>query len=100
MSSFDSWNDYFLSRHDNKKSSLSSGSVNTHDLFEYRYYRKYGSWLDHDYLKFTTQYGAEKTDELIKKRVAALNLDLKKKAEMEASQYDWHDIPDNEFIPF
>lgn len=100
MSRYDSWNDYFLSHHDNKKSSLFSGNFNTHDIFEYRYYRKYGTWFDHDYFKFTTKYGAEKADRLIKKRVDALNLYVKEKAQKESSQYDWHDIPDNEFIPF
>ena len=92
MSKYDSWNDFFSN---NKKTH--TDNINTHDEFEYRYKCRYGTWLDYDYLKFTKKYGDEKAQEIIKKRVNALDQENETK---KSKEYDWQPVPENAFVPF
>ena len=93
MSMYNSWNDFFSN---NKSTHADSINANI-DEFENRYKERYGTWLDYDYLKFTKKYGDKKAQEIIKKRVNALNNEDVRK---QAKEYDWQPVLENVFIPF
>lgn len=93
MSAYDSWNDFF-----SNNKNMYADNINTNiDEFESCYKERYGTWLDYDYLRFTKKYGDEKANEIIKKRIDALNNEnIRKKVK----EYDWQPVPENVLIPF
>lgn len=93
MNAYKSWNDFF-----SNNNNLHENSINVNiDEFESRYKEKYGTWLDYDYLRFTKKYGDKKTNEIINKRIDALDNEKEIK---ESKEYDWQPVPENVFIPF
>lgn len=94
------WNEFFDRRNDNKPAQVKKPEGRTYDDFEHDYRKMYGMWLDHHWLKLRMVYGVEIAERILQENIEALNREVDRKQQEEATRYDWKEVPEGVLVPF